>query len=137
MSDSLLPPRPLSVFVVEDHADTLHFLKAYLVSQGYKVTCATSFEGALDGIPAAGCDILMSDVGLPDGNGWDILPRLRQSGATLPRYAIAMTGFGMTADCTLSEEVGFNRHLLKPFRFDDLDEVLAEASQQLGYHGNS
>ena len=72
--------------------------------------------------------MLISDIGLPDGDGWELLRRVH-----LPRpvYAIAMSGFGMNADHLRSREAGFCHHMLKPFTTSDLDTVLAKASAAL------
>ncbi len=72
---------------------------------------ADTMSRALREVPAANCDILISDIGLPDGDGWQLLARL-----DLPRpiYAIAMSGFGMTSDRMRSKAAGFRHHLVKP-----------------------
>jgi len=116
----------LCIFVVENHADTLRCLEAYLKSMGHTVCSARTMQEALKAIPSARCDVLLSDIGLPDGDGWDLLGRL--SGTTM--YAIAMSGFGMLADRERSARAGFREHLLKPFLPEDLDPLLAEASAE-------
>jgi len=131
MSDTETKPS-LNIFVVEDHEDTLSILRVYLKSIGHRVEVARSLAEALEAIPKDSYDVLMSDMGLPDGDGWDLLPRLKEAGAVLPRYAIAMSGFGMNADHERSERAGFNHHLLKPFTLEDLDEVLAGAKASFG-----
>jgi CheY-like chemotaxis protein len=68
---------------------------------------------------------LLSDIGLPDGTGWDIRTRCK------PRqwpYAIAMSGFGMNADNARSRDAGYRHHLLKPFKTAELDKLLLEAA---------
>ena len=83
---------------------------------------------ALAKLPGTACDVLISDIGLPDGDGWELL---RQTPEPRPAYAIAMTGFGMSADELKSKEAGYRRHLLKPFVPDELDSALAEAAQEV------
>ena len=72
-------------------------------------------------------DVLLSDIGLPDGDGWELMER-----AHLPDsvYAIAMSGFGMGNDHSRSKEAGYRHHLLKPFTPDLLDGYLEEAMQE-------
>ncbi len=122
------PAQPLQIFVVENHPDTLKYLRMYLESMGHSVQVARTVAEALKALPAADCDVLISDIGLPDGDGWDLLRR-----AQLPRpmYAIAMSGFGMNADHLRSREAGYRHHLLKPFPPDELDVMLAEAAREI------
>ena len=124
------PVRPLRIFVVENHPDTLRALRMYLEGTGYVIVSASTLREALETFPGARCDVLISDIGLPDGSGWDLLQKLRENGHA-PAYAIAMSGFGMNADHVRSQEAGYRHHLLKPFVPDDLDVMLAEAAREL------
>ncbi len=128
MTPTFAEPLPLRVFVVENHPDTLKYLAMYLGQIGHTVVAARSMEEALAALPDADCDVLISDIGLPDGDGWELLRRAR-----LPRpiYAIAMSGFGLNADRVQSKAAGYRHHILKPFDPDDLDALLKEAAQEL------
>ncbi|MEN3939967.1 response regulator [Prosthecobacter sp. SYSU 5D2] len=131
MSDALnsSSDNTLCIFVVEDNADTLKYLTRQLVKQGHQVLCATSMRQALEDLPAAGCDVLISDIGLPDGDGWQLLKEVRLKQTV---YAIAMSGYGMASDRAKSREAGFRHHLLKPFSKETLRELLAEAVREKG-----
>lgn len=120
--------RPLRIFVVENHPDTLQLLSMYLEGMGHKVFPASTMAGALKTLPGTDCEVLISDIGLPDGDGWELLQRVASSH---PIYAIAMSGFGMSADHLKSKEAGFRRHLLKPLVLGELDHALAEAAQEM------
>ena len=124
---SVAQAHPLRIFIVENHADTLKFLTLYLEGLGHTVFSAKTMANALVELPDADCDVLISDIGLPDGDGWELLARVRLS---RPLYAIAMSGFGMNADRVRSKAVGYRRHLLKPFVPDELDAALEEAAQE-------
>ena len=128
---------PLRIFVVENHPDTLKYLRMYLEDMGHTVCDATCVAEALASVPAAACDVLISDVGLSDGDGWELLRRLRDGGLPHPRYAIAMSGFGRNADRVRSEAAGFRHHLIKPFDPDDLDGMLEEAARELTPQGQA
>jgi len=119
----------MRVFIVEDHPDTLECFALYLETIGHTVFSAGTVADALREIPRADCDMLISDIGLPDGTGWDLL-----RGLQLPRpiFAVAMSGFGMSADRSKSTEAGFRRHLLKPVSPDQLDLLLKEAAAEMG-----
>src|SRR5450755_779260 len=130
MSFSSFDQRPLRVFVVENHADTLKYFKMYLEELGHTVMDAGTMAEALSKVPEAGCDVLISDIGLSDGTGWDLLRRLRQEGLPHPAYSIAMSGLGMNADRAKSEAAGFRRHLLEPFDPKEVDGMLEEAARE-------
>lgn len=119
---------PLRVFVVENHVDTREFLTFMLEELGHTVLVADTMAKALRDVPAANCDVLISDIGLPDGDGWELLARL-----DLPRpiYAIAMSGFGMSSDRARSKAVGYRHHLVKPMELEQLESILSSAAEEL------
>lgn len=120
--------RPLRIFVVENHPDTMKYLSLYLTQMGHTVISAWNLEEAVATLPGAECQVLITDIGLPDGYGWDLLGRVRLE---KPIFAIAMSGLGMSADRARSKAAGFRHHLLKPFDPYLLDEMLAEAAREL------
>jgi len=113
------------ILVVENHPDTLLALRLYLEDLGHTVFTAVDIADALAKLPVVHCDILISDIGLPDGTGWDLLER---AGPLPHTFAIAMSGFGMNADSDRSRAAGFRHHLLKPFKPEELDRILQEAA---------
>ncbi len=121
------PPHALRVFVVENHRDTLEYMQMYLESLGHEVSTAGTMEAALGTLPGAGCDVLISDIGLPDGTGWELLHR---AGLPPSVYCIAMSGFGMGVDHLKSQEAGYRHHLLKPFNPAELDRMLEDAARE-------
>ena len=120
-------PKPLRIFLIENHPDTLEYMQMYLEMLGHTVQSADSMTRALAALPTADCDVLISDIGLPDGDGWMLLRHLQLS---RPIYAIAMSGFGMGADQLRSQEAGFRHHLLKPIKPEELDAALEEAARE-------
>ena len=130
MTDSYPSPslRRLRVFLVENHSDTLKWITRYLEAMGHSVTSAVTMAQALELVPKAAYDVLISDIGLPDGDGWELL---RTVHLTNPVYAIAMSGFGMSADRIRSKAAGYRHHLLKPFVPDELDAALEEAAREV------
>ncbi len=119
--------RPMRIFLVENHVDTRQLLSMYLEGMGHTVVSAGTMAEALEKLPGAACEMLISDIGLPDGDGWQLLQRVA---LPHPIYAIAMSGFGMSTDHLKSKEAGFRHHLLKPFVPGELDSALAEATQE-------
>ena len=118
----------LRIFVVEDHKDTLDALQIYLKQLGHIVSYASTKAEALKQIPMADCHVLISDIGLPDGNGWELMQELENLS---PHYAIAMSGSGMKADREMSAEAGFRHHLVKPVSSHRLNTLLEEATNEL------
>ncbi len=115
----------MRIFIVENHPDTLRWLTTYLEDCGHTVVSAITLADSLKMLPKANCDVLISDIGLPDGDGWELLQKVR-----LPRpvFAIAMSGFGKNADNERSHALGYRYHLIKPFKMLELDKILEEAA---------
>jgi CheY-like chemotaxis protein len=115
----------LRVFLVENHEDTVRYMQLFLEQLNYKVCVATDMTTALREIPSSNCDVLISDIGLPDGDGWLLMEKL---GDRRPHFAIAMSGYGTGNDQQKSRAVGYDRHLVKPFTPDALLALLHQAS---------
>lgn len=99
-------------------------MRRYLEQCGHHVDAATDMASALERLPAAEVDLLISDIGLPDGDGWELLRRL---GPEVRFFAVAMSGCGANADRARSRSVGYSHHLLKPFLPDELDAIFVRA----------
>ena len=123
---------PLRIFVVEDHKDTLKALQLYLEQLGHIVLFAQTKAQAVKEIPTSNCQVLISDINLPDGNGWELMHEIENS---RPSYAIALSGHGMKADRAMSAEVGFRHHVVKPIFPRKLDALLEEATAELKEKG--
>ena len=114
--------RSLRVLLVEDHADTAEQLTRLLKRAGHQVSCAATVKEALERGIEGGFDILISDLGLPDGSGYDLARTLVRS-RHIP--AIALSGFGMKQDVENSIAAGFSRHFTKPVDWHELQtEIL-------------
>ena len=117
------PPRGLRLLVVEDHGDLCVTLKRFLVVLGHQVRFEHDMAAALRAADEEKFDVLLSDIGLPDGTGWELLRRLRQSGHG-PVGAIAMSGYGLESHLGESAAAGFDLHLIKPFAPEALESAL-------------
>ena len=116
--------KSLRVFIVEDHAETARSLAMYLRASGHQVHVALDVRSARQLATEIEYDVLLSDIGLPDGNGWDLLEELS---ARRPIKAIAMSGYNTDSDRARSKAAGFAEHLPKPLTPDDLDAAFARA----------
>src|SRR5205085_8476022 len=113
--------RAMHVLVVEDHAPTLNVMSKLLRNLGHRVTGATSVASATAAARQDGIDLIISDLGLPDGSGLDVMRQVREKYAG---RAIALTGYGMESDVTASRDAGFAEHLTKPVDLDMLDRAI-------------
>jgi CheY-like chemotaxis protein len=125
-------PHRLRVFVVENDDDTRRVLTMYLAKKGHAVDGAASLGEAVERLRTRHADVLIADIGLPDGNGWELLDRLRANAVAVPPYAVAMTGFGRSDDFDKSRAAGFRHHLVKPFDTAKLLAILDEAGGEAG-----
>jgi PAS domain S-box-containing protein len=116
-------PASLHVLIVDDHAETLRVLSALLRKRGHLVSTADSSQGALTILKGEQFDVLISDIGLPDGNGFDLI---REAKKLQSLKAVALSGFGMEEDLRVGKEAGFDYHLTKPVEFQKLEGVLRE-----------
>lgn len=116
------PANTLRLLVVEDHEATLQVLTRLLTRAGHHVVAASSIAAALEAASQGQFDLVLSDLGLPDGTGNHLMEKLRD------RYqlrGIALTGYGMEDDLERSRQSGFVAHLIKPVDFNQLRRALA------------
>ena len=119
------PRRLLDILLVEDHQDTAQALCDSLIARGHRVRVVTGVDAALREAASDPCELLISDIGLPDGSGLDVMRRMDPAPTV---GAIAMSGFGMEKDLLRSRKAGFNTHLTKPVDFAVLERAIAEMS---------
>jgi len=114
-------PTHRRVLVVDDHRDTCTGMKMMLERRGYEITVAHSAEQAVEKAHERDFDLLISDIGLPDRSGYDLMRELRES-KSLP--GIALSGFGSEHDVSKARAAGFAEHLTKPINFEQLEEAI-------------
>ena len=111
------------LLVVEDHEPTLSVLTNLLRRQGHDVFTSSSVQSALILASKHRFDFVISDLGLPDGNGIDLMMHLsKQYGLR----GIALSGYGMAEDLARTEQAGFLAHLVKPVNFEQLHRALEQ-----------
>lgn len=117
------PKQTLHILLVEDHEPTRSSLTQLLLRRRHKVFAAATVNEARAIAETEKLDVLISDIGLPDGNGVDLMKELGSRGNL---KGIALTGYGMEHDIAKSQSAGFLAHLTKPVRIESLDTTLAE-----------
>ena len=100
--------KPTRVLVVDDHQDTCMGMKMMLERRGYQITVAHSADQAVEKASQEYFDLLISDIGLPDRSGYELMQELRTSKGL---RGIALSGFGMEDDIRRAHEAGFSEHL--------------------------
>ena len=114
-----------SALVVDDNPDIREMLAAFLQYSGYEVATASSAAAALKTAQARLFDVIISDIGMPEMNGYELAQALR----ALPDYRevpmVAVTGFAMYDDHDRAIQAGFNAHLSKPIDPVTLVQLMA------------
>jgi len=109
------------ILLVEDHEQTAKALRRLLSNLGYAVEWRASVADALDAAGRLPFDLVLSDIGLPDGSGLELMRELRERHRL---SGIALSGYGMEQDLASSAAAGFLEHLVKPISKDLLGAAL-------------
>ena len=109
------------LLVVDDHHDTCTGMKMMLERRGYRVTLAHTADQAVERAGEEEFDLIISDIGLPDRSGYELMEELR---TTKRMRGIALSGFGMENDVNRARAAGFSEHLTKPINFERLEEAI-------------
>jgi PAS domain S-box-containing protein len=128
--------QPLKILLVEDHESTRRVMRRLLTARSHDVTTASCVAEAIQAADGQRFDLIISDLGLPDGMGYDIMNRVRQRYGTC---GIAISGYGMDADIERSRNAGFIEHLTKPVDMPTLEAAITRAAATIasGANGNA
>jgi CheY-like chemotaxis protein len=113
--------RPRRVLLVEDHLDTVKAVRELLSELSCEVFAVGSLDEAMAAAEENSFDLVLSDLGLPDGSGLDLMRQLRDRHGL---SGIAVTGYGMEQDVKQTREAGFVDHLVKPITFERLSDAI-------------
>jgi CheY-like chemotaxis protein len=111
----------VKILLIEDHNDTSLALARLLKRQGYEVATADSVATGLEAVRQNKFNLLVCDIGLPDGTGFQLIEEVRKHSRT---PALALSGFGMEEDVAKSRLAGFEGHLTKPVNFQKLEAAI-------------
>jgi PAS domain S-box-containing protein len=118
------PEGLLTILLIEDHEDTAEVMAQLIRSLGHDVTVVGRVDDALAATQLQTFDLIVSDVGLPDGTGLDFIKAFREH-SDAP--AVALTGFGTDEDVRRCLSAGFTSHLTKPVNFGQLESMIEGA----------
>jgi signal transduction histidine kinase/ActR/RegA family two-component response regulator len=113
----------VQVLLVEDDAETRHVVSAALEAAGARVTAVASAPDAREALAKVSPDVLLSDIAMPDEDGYSLIRSLRSSNVRVP--AIALTAYARPQDVDEAKEAGFQIHLAKPVAPADLVQTVA------------
>ena len=108
--------------LVEDEPATLRLMARLLKGLGHEVQTAATVASAIEEVEGGEFDLIVSDIGLPDGTGLELMRRIVALRGPIP--SIALTGYGMEDDIVRSREAGFTAHLTKPIDFIKLEAII-------------
>jgi signal transduction histidine kinase/membrane associated rhomboid family serine protease/ActR/RegA family two-component response regulator len=124
------PPRALRILLVEDHEDSAEALAHLLRRRGHETHIASDGNRGLEDARALRPDVVLLDLGLPGLDGYEVARRLREHGGAAFVLLVAVSGYGQDADRRRSSEAGFDHHLVKPVKLEELERILALAPRQ-------
>jgi len=125
--DDVAPSKSLRLLLVDDHLDTRGVLSRLLTRCGHEIATADSVRSGLELLENGRFDVLISDIGLPDSDGYNLV---REAKLRQPLRAIALSGFGTEEDVRRSLEAGFDYHVTKPVDFEGLRLLLQKVAKR-------
>lgn len=111
----------LRILIVEDHGDTRRTLAGLLSGIGHEISTADCKQAALEIVESKHFDVILSDINLPDGTGYDVISQAKR---THTLKGVAISGLDKNEDLLRSKEAGFDFHLIKPLDFAELCGIL-------------
>ncbi|HUP81696.1 MAG TPA: ATP-binding protein, partial [Pirellula sp.] len=120
-----LPGRSLRVLVVDDNVDTVLSFSMLLRASGHDVYTAHDGMEAVKAALKYKPDVVLLDIGLPVLNGYEVARRIRLELTLEHVVLIALTGYGQEADRQTALQAGFDHHLVKPARLEQLQKILS------------
>jgi CheY-like chemotaxis protein len=113
------------ILIVDDARDSAYILSKLLGKMGQQVEVQQDALSALESARAAPPDVVISDIAMPNVDGYELARRLRQEPALEGTVLIALTGYGQDSDRQAAKDAGFDHHLVKPVGLEALEEILA------------
>ena len=113
----------MNILLVEDHTDTRRVLSSLLGRSGHEILTANGVTEALQVLSTTRVNILLSDLGLADGDGLDLVGKAKTLQPKIK--AIALTARGSENDLERGRKAGFDHYLTKPFDFHELRTLLS------------
>lgn len=124
MSETSVVPSSLRVLVVDDHPDLLSMLDMMMQRRQYAVQTAQSGAEALALAPEFAPHVVVSDIGMPEMDGYEMMRSLRENSGLAPFKSIALTGYDEDMEGDNAQNAGFDAQMTKPIEFEQLFEMI-------------
>ena len=121
----------LRVLLVDDHVDMLTMLDLLMQRRSYEVKTATSGFEALELAAQFSPHVVVSDIGMPGMDGFELMEQLRSTAALPPFKSIALTGYDLIGEPDRALQSGYDAQLTKPIEFDRLFEIIETLAGQI------
>ncbi|MGE8632626.1 MAG: response regulator, partial [Achromobacter piechaudii] len=118
------PLKGLKVLIVDDSEDILHIMRELLEMEEASVTAVGSGRDALQAFETTSFDLLLSDIGMADMDGYELIRAIREKYPDSAMPAIALTGFGSKEDMNEALQAGYSAHISKPVSLDNLLDIV-------------
>jgi PAS domain S-box-containing protein len=125
------PARGCQVLIVDDNEDAARTLAKILEMTGHQVRLAYDGPSALQAVLDYRPEVVLLDIGLPELDGFEVARQIRQQAELSGMVLVALTGYGREADRQLSQDAGFDYHLVKPASLNDIEKILSSVSMQI------
>lgn len=122
-------PSSLRVLVVDDHPDLLSMLDIMMQRRKYAVKTAQSGNEAIELVSDFAPHVVISDIGMPGMDGYQLMTHLRAVPDLAPFKSIALTGYDIHVEDSRARDAGYDAHMTKPIEFDQLFEMIEELVQ--------
>lgn len=124
----------LKILIVDDEHDAVDLIAMELTQHGARVTSANSAAEALEKLESNQFDVLISDIGMPDMDGYDLIRQVRRSESVITRTmpAVALTAYARVQDRMRAILAGYNTHVPKPVEANELVTIVASLAGRLG-----
>lgn len=124
-------PNSLRVLIVDDHADLLIMLDMMMQRRQYAVKTARSGDQALQLVPEFCPHVVISDIGMPGMDGYQLMQTLRANIDLAPFKSIALSGYDAQTEQSRALDAGYDAHLTKPIEFEQLFDMIEELARAM------
>ncbi len=121
----------LRVLLVDDQPDLLSMLDLMMQRRQYEVRTCQSATEALKTATEFAPHVVVSDIGMPEMDGYEMMQAMREEPQFGPFRAIALTGYDLQLDGDRAKRAGYDAHIAKPIEFDQLFDMIENLASEM------